>query len=61
MMHKKIMEKTSEALAKDAKHYKEDAKKTHSDIKRRNDLVEEKEASSAAKLMKIRAKKAHEF
>ncbi len=59
-MHKKIMEKCGTALAKDAKHYEKDAKKAHG-VKKKHDMVEHKEAAGAAKDMKKRAKKAHEY
>ena len=59
-MHKKIMQKAAKALEKDAKHYKAEekhvkgAKKAHEEIERR-------EAMSASKDLKKRAKKAHEY
>ena len=62
-MHKKIMKKAAHALDKDAAGY---AKKAMSDkakhmLKRaKKDKVEEKEARSASKDLKKRAKKAHE-
>jgi len=63
MSHKKIMEKASKALAKDAKHYvkeeKQDKKKGLAS-KLTHHKVEEKEAKSASKDLKKRAKKAHE-
>lgn len=59
-MHKKIMEKASKSLTKDAAKYK--AREKHeSGIKKKHDMIEQKEASSAAKDMKKRAKKAHEY
>ena len=61
MIHKKIMEKCSEKLMKDAKHYAKDEKKTKSPVKKSHDKVEKREAVSAAKDLKKRAKKAHEF
>lgn len=63
MSHKKIMQKASKALEKDAKHYKIEEKK---DIKQgdksklKHHKIEEKEAKSAAVDLKKRAKKAHE-
>lgn len=62
-MHKKIMKKAAHALEKDAKHYAMKAAHdtTKHMIKRaKKDKVEEKEARSAAKDLKKRAKKAHE-
>ncbi len=59
-MHKKIMEKASVALKKDASKYAKEAK--HSKGKeKKHELVEKKEAVSASKDMKKRAKKAHEY
>lgn len=60
-MHKKIMEKASKALKKDACHYEKDMKKTKSPVKKKHDKVEKKEALAASKDMKKRAKKAHEY
>lgn len=60
-MHKKIMKKAATALLKDAKHYASDAKHAHSSTKKKHDKVEMKEAVSAAKDLKKRAKKAHEY
>jgi hypothetical protein len=59
-MHKKIMEKASKALEKDAMKYKKEAKHEKGK-KKMHDKVEMKEACSAAKDMKKRAKKAHEY
>lgn len=59
-MHKKIMEKAAKNLSKDAKHYKNDAKHAKG-AKKKHDKVELKEALSAAKDLKKRAKKAHEY
>lgn len=59
-MHKKILEKCGTALAKDAKHYAKDAKKA-SGVKKKHDMIEMKEAAGAAKAIKKRAKKAHEY
>lgn len=55
------MERAAKALTKDAAHYTKDAKMTTSKTKKKHDLVERKEACSAAKDMKKRAKKAHEY
>jgi hypothetical protein len=60
-MHKKIMEKAAKALKKDAMGYKVKAKKAKTATKKKHEMVEEREAASAAKDMKKRAKKAHEF
>jgi len=59
-MHKKIMEKASKALAKDAKHYDKEAK-TAKGSKKKHELVEKKEAKKGASVMKKMAKKAHEY
>lgn len=59
-MHKKIMQKASKALKKDAMHYEKEAKMDKG-VKKKHDMVEKKEACSAAKDMKKRAKKAHEY
>jgi len=60
-MHKKIMEKASKKLMADAKHYEKDEKKTKSKVKKKHDEVEKKEAISAARDLKHRAKKSHEY
>lgn len=57
------MEKASKALLKDAKHYKKEEKedkKHHAKAKLQRHKLEEKEAVSAAKDLKKRARKAHE-
>lgn len=62
-MHKKIMNKAAKALEKDASHYKKEEKidkKMGSKKALAHHKVEEKEAKSAAKDLKKRAKKAHE-
>lgn len=59
-MHKKIMERASAALKKDAAHYAKKAKHEHG-IKKKHEKIEEKEAKGAAKDLKHRAKKAHEY
>lgn len=59
-MHKKIMEKASKALSKDASRYAKEAKHTKG-AKKKHEMIEEKEAKSAAKDLKKRAKKAHEY
>ncbi len=63
MSHKKIMEKASQALKKDASHYVKEEKsdKKHGDKKQlKHHRIEEKEARAASIDMKKRAKKAHE-
>ncbi len=60
MTHRKIMKKAAAALSKDAKHYTEEAKHSHG-IKKKHELTEKEEATSAAKDLKKRAKKAHEY
>ena len=60
IMHKKIMQKCSEKLEKDAKGYRKKAKYA-TGTKKAHEKVEEKEAASAAKDLKKRAKKAHEY
>ena len=59
-MHKMIMEKASKALKKDAAKYASKAKK-ETGVKKKHERVEEKEARSASRDMKMRAKKAHEY
>lgn len=59
-MHKKIMSKAAKALEKDASHYAKEEK--HAKGKKKiEEKVERKEALSAAKDLKKRAKKAHEY
>ena len=60
MVHKKIMEKASRALEKDAAHYAKEAKHAKG-IRKKHEHVEEKEARAAARDLKTRAKKAHEY
>ena len=63
-MHKKIMEKASKKLVKDADKYKKHEavdKRKHDTKKLKEDKIEEKEARSAARDLKARAKKAHEY
>lgn len=60
MSHKKIMEKAAKSLKKDAAHYSKEAKSDMGKAKQK-DMVEKKEALSAAKDLKKRAKKAHEY
>ena len=59
-MHKKIMQKASKALEKDAAHYAKEAKHAKGKHKK-EELVERKEADKGAKVMKRMAKKAHEY
>lgn len=59
-MHKKIMQKASKALKKDAAHYDKEAKHATGKHKK-HEMVEKKEALSASKDLKKRAKKAHEY
>ena len=54
------MEKAAKALTKDAKKYAHEAKHLKG-AKKKHEMVERKEASSAAKDLKHRAKKAHEY
>lgn len=60
MVHKKIMEKASKALSKDASHYAKEAKHAKGP-KKMHERVEEKEARSASRDLAKRAKKAHEY
>lgn len=60
-MHKKIMIKASKALKKDAMKYDKDSKSSKSPIKIKHDKIEKKEAISAYKDLKSRAKKSHEY
>lgn len=60
MVHKKIMQTAAKALAKDASHYKKEA--AHSKGKhKKEELIEMREARSASRDLKKRAKKAHEY
>lgn len=54
------MNKASKALKKDAAHYKKKASHDKG-AKKKHDMTERKEALSASKDMKKRAKKAHEY
>lgn len=60
-MHKKIMQKASKALEKDAMHYAKKMKTAKSPLKKKHEKIEMKEACSASKDMKKRAKMAHEY
>lgn len=59
-MHKKIEEKAAKALEKDASHYVVKAKHAKGE-KKKEAKIEAHEAKSAAKDLKKRAKKAHEY
>jgi len=59
-MHKKIMQKASKALKKDAENYGKEAKHAKGKHKK-EEMIEKKEALSASKDIKKRAKKAHEY
>lgn len=59
MSHKKIMEKCSEKLMKDAKHYKKEMKH-ESGKEKKEEKAEMKEAFRGGKVMKKMAKKSHE-
>ncbi len=59
-MHRKIMKNASKALEKDAKNYASKAKSAKG-IKKKHELIEKKEAASAAKDLKSRVKSAHEY
>lgn len=64
MSHIKIMKKADKALEKDAEHYareEKQAKKHHQLKKAHHEKVEKKEAMSAAKDLKKRIRKAHEY
>ncbi len=55
------MEKASKALEKDASHYAKEATRAKTATKKKQELIEKKEAQSAAIDLKKRAKKAHEY
>lgn len=59
-MHKKIMKKAAKKLDADAKHYAKEAAHAKG-AKKKHELVEKREAASAAKDLKKRARKAHEY
>jgi hypothetical protein len=62
-MHKKIMSKAAKALEKDAAHYKKEEKMDKNMGAKKalaHHKTEEREAKSAARDLKMRAKKAHE-
>ncbi len=60
-MHKKIEIKAAKTLKKDADHYKKEAAKAKSPMKKKHEHIEEKEARSASRMLKAKAKKAHEY
>ncbi len=60
-MHKKIMQNAAKALEKDAEKYVKEAKHAKSPMKKKHEMIEAKEARSAARDLKMRAKKAHEY
>lgn len=59
-MHKAIMKKCAGKLMKDAKHYEKESKKASSKGEKKHENMEKREALSAAKDLKKRARKAHE-
>ncbi len=59
-MHKKIEMKAAKELKKDASKYHEKAKH-ETGIKKKHEKIEEKEARSASRMLKAKAKKAHEY
>jgi len=60
-MHKKIEMKASKALKADAEKYAKEAKHAKSPTKKKHEHIEEKEARSASRMLKAKAKKAHEY
>jgi hypothetical protein len=60
MTHKKIMTAAAKKLQKDASKYKAESKNA-TGKKKKEELIERKEALSAAKDLKKRAKSAHEY
>ncbi len=60
MSHKKIMEKASKALKRDAMNYKKEEKQDKSKSAKMKHKVEEKEAMAASKDLKGKARRAHE-
>lgn len=55
------MQKASKALEKDAKHYEKKMENAPSSTVKKHEKIEMKEAKSASKDMKKRAKTAHEY
>jgi len=60
MSHKAIMKKAAKALEKDARHYAKEEMHDKTKKLKKHHKIEEKEASSAAKDLRKRVKKAHE-
>ena len=60
-MHKKIEQRAAKALDKDASKYAKEAKHAKSPMKKKHEHIEEKEARSASRMLKSKAKKAHEY
>ena len=60
-MHKRIMKTAAKKLEADAKHYAKEEKKAPTKEKKKHEAIEKKEAVSAAKDLKMRAKKSHEY
>lgn len=61
MSHKKIEMRAAKALEKDADKYKKKASTAKLPLKKKHEHIEEKEARSAARMLKQKAKKAHEY
>lgn len=59
-MHRKIMQSAAKKLSADAKKYHKEAAHAKG-TKKKHEKVEEKEARSAASMLKKKAKKAHEY
>jgi hypothetical protein len=60
-MHKKIEMKAAKALDKDADKYAKKAKSAKLPVKKKHEHIEEKEARSASRMLKAKAKSAHEY
>lgn len=60
-MHKKILKKAAKALEIDAKHYAKEAHHAKTKTKKKHEMIEEREAKTAAKDIKKKARKAHEY
>ena len=61
MSHKKIEMKAARALEKDAEGYKKKATAAKKPLKKKHEHIEEKEARGAAKMLRKKAKSAHEY
>ena len=61
MTHVKIMKKAASKLKADAKKYHKEAAHAKSKVKKKHEKVEEREALSASKDLRKRARKAHEY